>query len=285
MRLFVFGLGYSAQFFLRANADRFTAVSGTVRSADKVSALGRSLSGVDVLRFDDLAAVQHCLEATDAILVSVAPAPAVGDPVLKQFGAAIEASPAERIVYLSTIGVYAGQNGLWVDEDTPPARGGRSEARIAAESEWLTLGARSGKLVFVLRLAGIYGPGSSAIDNVRAGSARRIVKPGQVFNRIHVADIAGAIAACLSKNVRGGIFNVCDDEPAPPQDVVVHAAMLIGVEPPPEVAFEAASLSPMAQQFWANNQRVSNRRLRQELGVRLLYPTYREGLAAIAGGS
>jgi nucleoside-diphosphate-sugar epimerase len=156
----------------------------------------------------------------------------------------------------------------------------RGEARVAAERGWLDL-ATGARRVFVLRLAGIYGPGRNAIANLRDGSARRIVKPGQVFNRIHVDDISRAIAVCMATDRAGGVVNVCDDEPAPPQDVIAYAADLIGVEAPPEIPFEQARLSPMAATFWATCKRVSNRKLREELSVELAYPTLREGLAAL----
>ena len=179
--------------------------------------------------------------------------------------------------------MYGGKGGAWVDEDTPTAASsGRADARIVSESAWLALGEQTGKKAFVLRLAGIYGPGRNAVANLRAGTAKRIVRPGQVFNRIHVADIASAISACLRTDLDSATFNVCDDEPAPPQDVVTYAAGLIGVAPPPEISFDHADLSPMARSFWTNNQRVSNRRLKELLGVRLTYPTYRDGLAALA---
>jgi nucleoside-diphosphate-sugar epimerase len=152
---------------------------------------------------------------------------------------------------------------------------------VAVERAWLGLGERAGKPVQVFRLAGIYGPGRNALVNLRAGTAKRIVKPGQVFNRIHAADIAAVLAASMERPQGGAVYNVADDEPAPPQDVVAYAAELLGVEPPPEVAFEAASLSPMGRSFYGENKRVSNRRIREELGVRLAYPTYREALRAL----
>jgi nucleoside-diphosphate-sugar epimerase len=153
---------------------------------------------------------------------------------------------------------------------------------VVAEQEWITLGARGGKKITMLRLAGIYGPGRNALVNLREGRARRIVKPGQVFNRIHVEDIARAIEATFASNAPSGIFNVADDEPAPPQDVIAYAAELLGIEGPPEIPFERADLMPMARSFYSSNKRVSNRRLKEQLGVTLAYPTYRQGLRALA---
>ena len=282
MNLFVFGLGYSASHFVRACGPEFTAVSGTVRTADKAAAMTQDIAGLHALTFEDRAVESRISEA-DAIIVSIAPSPA--DPALERFEHAIASSRANRIVYLSTIGVYGAKDGVWVDEYTDPARGSpRSQARLDAEASWFGLGARTGKRVFVLRLAGIYGPGRNAVENLKEGSARRIVRTGQVFNRIHVADIAGAISACLATQIASAVFNVCDDEPAPQSDVVTHAADLLGISPPPETPFDLANLSPMARGFWANNQRVSNRKLKALLDVKLRYPTYREGLAALAGG-
>ena len=204
--------------------------------------------------------------------------------MLRAFGARIAGvGHIGKIVYLSTVGVYGDHGGAWIDEATPcrPANG-RSRVRLAAEQDWRALGAASGKAVHVLRLAGIYGPGQNALVNLRAGTARRIVKPGQVFTRIHVADIARTIAACFGSDHAGGVWNVSDDEPAPPQDVVAYAAALLGIAPPPEVDFDSANLSPMARSFYGECKRVSNRALKQELGVSLAYPTYREALRALA---
>ena len=172
-----------------------------------------------------------------------------------------------------------------MDETTPTAPvGRRSRARVAAEKAWVDIGASSGKAVHVFRLAGIYGPGRSALDNLREGTARRIVKPGQVFSRVHVEDIASVLEASMARPRPGRVYNVCDDEPAPPQDVVAYAAGLLGVEPPPEQPYETAELSPMARTFYKDNRRVRNERIKRELGVTLAYPTYREGLRGLAAG-
>lgn len=282
MRLLVFGAGYSSMTYLRTYADDWAHVAGTVRTAEKAASLARSMPTLKAHVFDSDVADPHIDEEiarADALLVSV-PAQG-GDPVIRRWRAEIAASPVSRIVYLSTLGVYGDSGGDWVDESTPadPAVA-RGDARRAAEDEWFAL-ANASRKVFVLRLAGIYGPGRNAIANLRTGTARRIVKPGQVFNRIHVDDIARTIAACMTTDAPGGIVNVCDDEPSPPQDVIVHAADLIGISPPPEIAFADANLSPMAATFWTSCKRVSNRKLRRELGVELAYPTYRAGLKSL----
>ena len=226
------------------------------------------------------------IEQADALLLSAPPDDA-GDPMLACCGdALIKTGRLRDVVYLSTLGVYGNHDGAWVDETSEcRVKDGRTRRRYEAEQAWLDFGARSGATVTVLRLAGIYGPGRSAIDNLRAGTARIIDKPGQVFNRIHVADIAQAIQASFARRA-GGVFNVCDDEPTPPGDPIVHAAELLGVPPPPTIPFDVArqSMSPMAVSFYADCRRARNDRLKSVLGVSLLYPTYREGLNAIARG-
>ena len=273
MKLLVFGLGFSALHAAQRLQLSGAQVTATVRSRAKADSL--SPSGItarifssehtDVEIADDIA-------ASDAILVSVPPGEA-GDPVLRT------CAPLLRdrwLGYLSTTGVYGDHGGGWVDETTPTAPGkGRSRLRTLAEQEWLALGAH------VFRLSGIYGPGRNQLVQLAAGTARRIVKPGQTFNRIHVADIAAVIEASLARPRPGGIYNVTDNEPAPPQDVVAFAARLCGVAPPPEIPFERAELSPMARSFYLENRRVRNALIRDELGVTLSYPTYREGLTAL----
>jgi nucleoside-diphosphate-sugar epimerase len=206
-----------------------------------------------------------------------------GDPVLAHFAETIGSAPhLDRIVYLSTIGVYGDANGALIDEDAPAEpKSARNGARVLAEQQWIALADRIGKKITILRLAGIYGPGRNAFVNLREGKARRVVKPGQVFNRIHVEDIARTIEAAFAPDAPSGIFNVTDDEPAPPQDVIAHAAELLGIGPPPEIPFESADLTPMARSFYSSNKRVSNQRLKEQLGVTLAYPTYREGLRAL----
>ena len=170
-----------------------------------------------------------------------------------------------------------------VDESAQPhPNNERTRARVVAESAWLALGEEMGRPAQVFRLAGIYGPGQSALDKLRAGTARRIVKPGQVFNRIHVEDIASVLEASIARPRAGAIYNVADDEPAPPEDVVAYAAELLAIEPPPEVPFEEADLTPMARSFYGDSRRVANALIKSELGVRLAYPNYRQGLKALA---
>jgi len=203
--------------------------------------------------------------------------------VLASFAGRIAAASNLRWVgYLSTVGVYGDHAGGWVDEATPLGAGKqRSQNRVTAERDWLALGAGHKFAVQIFRLAGIYGPGRNQLVQLASGTARRIVKPGQTFNRIHVADIAAVIEASLARSRPGGIYNVTDNEPAPPQDVVAFAARLCGLEPPAEIPFERAELSPMAKSFYSENRRVRNALIRDELGVTLNYPTYREGLTAL----
>jgi nucleoside-diphosphate-sugar epimerase len=239
----------------------------------------------EILLFDGSAAspaLAACVAESDDLLIS-APPGAAGDPVLAGLADATARGRTRSIVYLSTIGVYGDRGGDWVDEDSDARPGSpRATARLGAEAAWRQLGADTGKRVAVLRLAGIYGPGRNALVTLAEGTARRIVKPGQVFNRIHAADIARAIDACFAREA-DGVFNVVDDEPAPPQDVIAFAATLLGVAPPPDVPFEQArsTMSAMARSFYADNRRVRNAKLKAALGVRLAYPTYREGLRAL----
>ena len=276
MNLLIFGLGYTTQFFVRQLGTEFSC-TGTVRSAEKQAAL--QAQGINALVFN-APEVEAALARADVVLVSAPPR--VTDPTLQAYTAAIARSRAKKIIYLSTIGVYGHQDGGWVDETTPPEPySERSAIRAKVEQQWLNLGADHGKNVQILRLAGIYGPGQNALHNLKSGTARRIVKPGQVFNRIHVGDIGRAILAAMKTGLPSGIFNVTDDEPAPPQDVVTFAAELLGVTPPPEQDFATAPMSEMARSFYSKNQRVSNRRLRDILKVDLAYPTYREGIRAL----
>jgi len=288
MNLLVFGLGFSAQHYLAADAARWTRIVATVRDPARAAALGSS--ACTVLFFDGRIVspeLTATIEQADALLIS-APPGEEGDPVLVRCGdALIESGRVRDVVYLSTLGVYGNYDGAWVDENSEcRAKDGRTRRRYDAEQAWLAFGARTGAVVTILRLAGIYGPGRSALDQVRAGTARIIDKPGQVFNRIHVADIAQAIAAAFERRV-GGIFNVCDNEPTPPGDPIVHAAKLLGVAPPSIIPFDVArpAMSEMAASFYADCRRVRNDRLKSVLGVSLRYPTYREGLDAIRRSS
>jgi len=227
--------------------------------------------------------VRGALAEAEALLVSAGP-DAQGDPALRRLAAEIGAAPhVRKIVYLSTIGVYGDHQGAWIDESAEARPSNeRTRWRVAVEKQWLDLGAKTGKQVYILRLSGIYGPGRSVLDKLRDGSAKRLIKPGQVFNRIHVADIARAIDACFLGPAEGGVFNITDDEPAPPQDVVTYGAKRLGVEPPPEQPFVAAELTPMARSFYGENKRVANKKMKEKLGVILAFPTYREGIKALA---
>lgn len=283
MKLFAFGLGYCARDFLARFGASFDEISGTVRSAAKAQDLAGE--NVEPLVFgpegEDPAIAQRIADA-DAVLVSIPPGVSV-DPVLARFGHRIAGlRRAQTIIYLSTIGVYGDRQGEWVDEtQIPTPSSTRSQARLQAEKSWAAIGKDKAKKVRILRLAGIYGPGRNALVNLKAGSARRLIKKDQVFNRIHVEDVSRAIAAALVYEGENGVFNVSDDAPAPPQDVVTFAAMLMGIEPPPEQEVETAEMTPLARSFYAENKRASNRRLKEELSVELAFPTYRVGLEAL----
>jgi hypothetical protein len=287
--LFCFGLGYSATHVIAEHGDTYVRILGSVRDPEKAARLARQGIGghkIETMIFDGsdaTAAIADSLAETDHVLISAPPGEA-GDPVLRCFGGALGASARlSSLVYLSTLGVYGNHDGRWIDETTTPApRMARTQARLAAEEAWQDFSKRTGKPVAILRLAGIYGPGQNAIRNVVRGTARRIAKPGQVFNRIHVADIAQAIVAAFARRA-DGVFNVCDDEPTPPGDPIVFAADLIGVGPPKEIPFDEAAkqMTPMALSFYADNRRVRNDRLKRDLGVRLRYPNYRVALQAL----
>jgi dTDP-4-dehydrorhamnose reductase len=284
-QLICLGLGYSAEHYVAAFGQKFDRIVGTMRNKERAAVLN-AYGGLQALLFDGKAAtseLQQAIVAADAALISI-PQDAGGDPVLRVCGDAFaRAQRLRSIVYLSTVGVYGDRDGDWVDEATPPQPfSARGRERLAAELAWQDFGARRGVAVAILRLAGIYGPGRNVLLQVARGGARRIVKPGQIFNRIHVADIAQAIDAAFTRQANG-IFNVADDEPSPPGDPLALAAQLLGVDPPPEVPFaEAApSMSPLALSFWQECRRVRNDKLKRELGVALRYPTYREGLRAL----
>lgn len=274
MRLFILGLGYSARHFVRRFGDSFSHIGGTARDP----ARRNDLAGIEVHAFSgsdaDGETARHVRDA-DVLLVSIPPGG--GDPAIAAFGGVLAAG-RRKVVYLSTIGVYGDHAGGWVDESTPPQTTlDRARMRVAAEQAWTNTAQGD---VTILRLAGIYGPGRNALVTLRAGTARRIIKPGQVFNRIHVDDIASAIMAAVNHS-GGGTWNVCDDEPAPPQDVIAYAAELMGAAPPPEEPFETAEMSAMARSFYAGSARVSNAKAKRELGVTFAHPTYRHGLVAL----
>ena len=289
--LICLGFGYSAEHFVKAFGEKFERIVGTLRSAERVAALNAQSDGrVGAIVFDGKTASPELLRAigaADAALISI-PQDEHGDPVLRGCGDAFASAPHLRsVVYLSTVGVYGDCGGAWVDEDTPAVpTSGRGGDRLAAEQAWRDCGARRGIAVAILRLAGIYGPDRNALIQLARGQARRIVKPSQVFNRIHVGDIAQTIDAAFTRNA-SGIFNVADDEPSPQGDPIAFAAALMGIAAPPEIAFEQAAptMSPMALSFWQECRRIKNDKLKSELGVRLLYPTYREGLSALLAAS
>jgi nucleoside-diphosphate-sugar epimerase len=281
MRLFCFGYGYSAESLARKLSPRVTSVAGTRTNLPDAREPNVTLAAY---KGDEASAeVRNLLAGATHVLISIPP-DLEGDVVLRHYGADLAAEPdLTWIGYLSTVGVYGDHRGAWVDE-TAPVRpiSERSLRRARAEAEWLAFGREAGKRVELFRLSGIYGPGRSVVDNLRNGTARRIVKARQVFNRIHVDDIARILAAAMDKETGHSIFNVSDDEPAPPEDVIAYAAELMGLAVPPAIPFEEAGLSGMAASFWAESKRISNTRIRRDLGVELLYPTYREGLRAIA---
>lgn len=267
------GHGYSAQALARRLLPLGWRVIGTTRSAEKADRLARE--GVEPIVWPG--GPLPLAEATH-LLSSVGP-DGTGDPVLARAREALAAARhLEWVGYLSTIGVYGDHKGGWVDEDTPLAPATeRGRERVRAEAAWAALGLP----LHVFRLAGIYGPGRGPFAKVRAGTARRIIKPGQVFNRMHVEDIAATLEASIRRPDPGRVYNLCDDAPAPPEVVIEHAAKLLGVPVPDAVPFETADLTPMARSFYAESKRVRNDRIKTELGVRLTYPTYREGLAAL----
>jgi nucleoside-diphosphate-sugar epimerase len=285
--LLCFGLGYSARRFVALYGDNLGNVFGTVRSIERADALNMASDGrLQPLVFDGhraTSALTDAMAQVDRVLVSIPPQ-AGRDSVLTAMEDAVARAPRLRtIVYLSTVGVYGDHGGGWVDETTPPrANVARSRSRLDAERAWQALGMRCGTAVAILRLAGIYGPQRSVLDQLARGDARIIVKPNQMFNRIHVDDIAQAIAAAFARHANG-IFNVADDEPAPPGDPIMFAARLLDCEVPPKIPFAEAesSMSAMALSFWGECRRVRNDKFKRELGVALLYPTYREGLRAI----
>ncbi|HUC47963.1 MAG TPA: SDR family oxidoreductase [Xanthobacteraceae bacterium] len=285
--LICFGFGYCAEHFVAAYGHKFNRITGTVRGGERAAILNAYDAGrLHALVFDGTqttAELHSAVAEAEYILVSVPPGEN-GDPVLSGCGEALaQATRLRAIAYLSTIGVYGDRGGAWVDEATAPhPDSGRGSARLAAERAWQFVGDRNGASVTVLRLAGIYGPGQNALEQVARGKARRIDKPAQIFNRIHVGDIAQAIDAAFTRRA-SGVFNVADDEPSPPGDPIVFAAQLLGVAPPPEIPFAQAAptMSPMALSFWQECRRVQNAKLKRELGVTLRYPTYREGLKAL----
>ncbi|MGP3696546.1 SDR family oxidoreductase [Rhodobacter sp. NSM] len=267
------GHGYSARALARRLIPAGWRIIGTTRSPEKADLL--AAEGVEPFLWPgDLGAI---LTRATHILASAAPGPD-GDPFLAAHAGELAGSGAEWVGYLSTTGVYGDHDGAWVDEETPltPSTA-RGCARVAAERQWLDLGLP----LHIFRLAGIYGPGRGPFEKVRDGTARRIVKPGQVFSRVHVDDIAQVVEASMLHPDPGAVYNVCDDDPAPPEDVLGYAAELLGLPPPPEVPFDEAEMSPMARSFYAESKRVRNDRIKERLGVSLIHPDFRSGLRAL----
>ena len=288
-RLFCFGLGYTARVLaeqlLSDHRHAGINIAGTRTRPDasddgliKLAEFSGDSPGAGVTRL--LAGATH-------LLISIPP-DLEGDPALRCYASDLASLSTLRwIGYLSTIGVYGDAGGGTVDETSPTKpQSERAMRRVTAENQWRAFGQQTGKRVEIFRLPGIYGPGRSVIDSLRSGTAKRIVKPGQVFNRVHVIDIARALETAMALAATGcpspyDTYNVVDDEPAPPQDVVAFAAELLGLPPPPEIPFDAATLSPMARSFYSESKRVSNARLKSAFGFKLAYPSYREGLQAI----
>ncbi len=266
------GHGYSARALARRLLPQGWRVIGTTRSATKAEAL--RAEGVEPLLWPgDL---RQAIDEATHILISAAP-DAAGDPFLR---AAPELAKARAgwVGYLSTTGVYGDHKGGWVDETTPLTPiSDRGRQRVLAEGQWLA----TGLPVHIFRLAGIYGPGRGPFEKVRDGTARRIIKPGQIFSRIHVDDIAQVLEASIRRPNPGAAYNVCDDNPAPPEDVLCYAARLLGLPDPPAIPFEQAEMTPMARSFYGESKRTRNDRIKDELGVTLLYPDYPAGLAAL----
>lgn len=268
------GHGYSASALARLLIPQGWTVFSTTRNPARAAAM--QAAGVVPLMWPaDLAPV---LQQATHILASAAP-DASGDPFLAAIPELVGAGAA-WVGYLSTTGVYGDHQGAWVDEETPltPSTD-RGRQRVLAEAQWQA----TGLPLHIFRLAGIYGPGRGPFEKVRDGTARRIIKPGQMFSRIHVDDIGTVLAASIARPNPGRVYNVCDDDPAAPEDVLGHAAALLGLPLPPEVPFDQAEMTPMARSFYAESKRVRNGRIKQELGVSLAYPTYREGLAGLLG--
>lgn len=282
MRIFLFGAGYSARAFSRLMTGEAERIDGTTRNEQNFPTLEKA--GIAPIIFDGETASPELIDRlakSTHVVISISPRES-GDPSLAIVEEALRRpdNTIRWIGYLSTVGVYGNHDGNWIDETTPcEPSSRRSLERVEAENAWNALSERHGTPVALLRLSGIYGPGRNAFINLERGTARRIIKEGQVFNRIHVEDIAGTLRFLAGTNT-GGAFNITDNEPAPPQDVVVYAAELMGVAPPPEVPFEDADMTPMAHSFYGENKRVSNQRIK-DLGYDFIHPDYKAAFSAM----
>lgn len=268
------GHGYSAAALARLVLPLGWRVIGTTRDPSRLDAL--RATGIEPLLWPGTSLAPALTDATH-ILSSIAPT-ATGDPVLSVDRTALTAARPQWLGYLSTTAVYGDHAGAWVDEETPPTPAtARGHWRVGAEAEWRA----TGLPLHIFRLAGIYGPGRGPFEKLRNGTARRIVKPGQVFSRIHVEDIARTLLASMQNPNPGAVYNLCDDDPAPPEDVLAHAARLLGLPVPLAEDFATADMTPMARSFYAESKRVSNARIKRDLGISLIHPDYRSGLAAL----
>ncbi len=285
--LFCFGLGYTATALGKVLLQQGWQVSGTCQTEDKQQELA-SL-GFQATLFDGSThseAVAQLLGSATHLLQSIAPDEA-GDPVLRVFAEDIQAraNKIQWLGYLSTTAVYGDRQGGWVDETSDLApQMPRGRWRMGAEKQWRSTMDDYGLPVHIFRLAGIYGPGRNQLNKLKAQKARRIIRKGQLFSRIHVDDIAQVLSASIQRPNPGAVYNVCDNEAAPPQDVIEFAARLLGIDPPPAELFEEAQLSDMARSFYSESKKVSNEKIKTELGVELKYPTYREGISALVEG-
>lgn len=274
--LFVFGLGYAGKAIAEQAKGKFGTIAGTSRVSSEAEIVPMVFDGVSLS-----SEVEGALKQCSHLLISIAPNDG-GDPVLNVCENVLRQCENLRwIGYLSTVGVYGNHDGEWIDEETvckPVSK--RSTQRLQAEMDWQSFADSRDIPLAIFRLSGIYGPGRNAFINMEKGTARRLVKPGQVFNRICRDDIAMAVNLAMANDI-GGVFNITDDEPAPPQDVVLFAHELAGKTPPPEIDFETAELSPMARSFYGENKRVSNAKSRQVLAMEYRYPNYRVALEAL----
>jgi nucleoside-diphosphate-sugar epimerase len=285
MGVFFFGMGFSSLATARAIHEIIAGdipIFGTSRTDEGIEALAESPYRLHLFDGESPGkTLAPDLRRATHVILSIPPGEA-GDPALRMHRADLDAAPdLEWLCYFSTVGVYGDFGGAWIDESAPTRPiNQRSAHRVEVEQQWRDYAAARGVPLMILRLAGIYGPGRSAFDKLREGTARRIVKPGQVFNRIHVEDI-GRVTTLAAQHKLAGTFNLADDEPAPPQDLIEYAARQLGLPVPPDMPFEAADMTPMARSFYSDNKRVSNAAIKEALGIELLYPTYRHGLDAI----